>query len=405
MAVTEDFYYVEGNTSVRNLVKSLVDEITQKAGAYTWELVFPATVDAIGVKTTKTVNLINDGSTTSQAYQKIYNLDYYNDTCILKATTRFGKSFYLKIERGSRDLTVDEKTAIVSFNAYKNGSSLQRTDAITLDYFYTQPGSMNTFNNYVSAMTASQALNNLTLQIASQLNQDGNDIDISSDIQSKYNYRLSWYRNLQAGIGDYLPVQYWLNVTKDSINLILRGDPSADDSSYKSYLTSYAYIGALNPIEDGAIIDDVYNFGITVSSDIEPNYSNLYGSRTATGITDVCMIGNKVGMPYQSHYPSFYTTNPFMDKCNIEGSRWNHKKRNFSDITLVHSVDMERGKMINVLAGDASRINDTDKLTYNEGLDSEENYKKFKITAPFNFLNNSSNPNAAIAIRCYQTTK
>jgi hypothetical protein len=66
---------------------------------------------------------------------------------------------------------------------------------------------------------------------------------------------------------------------------------------------------------------------------------------------------------------------------------------------------MERGKMINVLAGDASSIYDMDKLVYAKDTDNEESYKKFKITAPFNFLNNSANPNYAIAIRCYKATE
>src|SRR3712207_7193794 len=51
----------------------------------------------------------------------------------------------------------------------------------------------------------------------------------------------------------------------------------------------------------------------------------------------------------------------------------------FSDITLVHPIDMERGKMRNVLVGDGSAIYDMDKLVYKRDTDEEENYKKFKI--------------------------
>jgi hypothetical protein len=236
--------------------------------------------------------------------------------------------------------------------------------------------------------------------MSDKLNTAGDDIVIAND----YNHRLAWYRKVQSGIKDFLPVQYWINVTNDSINLVLRGDPSADVDPYKNYLTSYAYIGALKPVEDSATTDDIYNFGITTSSDVQPSYSKAYGERTATGITDVCMMANKIGLPYQPHYPAFYATNPFMDKCNVEGSRWNHKKHQFSDITLVHPVDMERGKMINVLAGDASSIYDMDKLAYRKDTAEEEYYKKFKLTAPYHFLNNSANVNYCVAIRCYKTT-
>lgn len=407
MAVTEDFYYVEGNTSVKNLVKTLVTEITQNAGIYKWDLVVPDSIDKIGSTSEgTTINLITDGSTTDKV-QTVFTSSSQNDTCIIKATTSYGKSFYVKIDRVARKLTTKEKQAIVNFKSLHTysiggGGTGHRTDAQVLEMMAGDTGG---YSDYVSAMTSGQALNNIRLQIAKELNQAGDNINVSSDIQEKYNCRLAWYRNLQPEIKDFLPVQYWLNVTKDSINLVLRGDPSADVAPYENYLTSYCYIGALKPVEDSAYTDDEYNFGITTSSDIEPNYSNPYGERTATGVTDVCMIANKIGMPYQPHYPAFYTTNPFMDKCNVEGSRWDHKKHQFSDITLVHPVDMERGKMINVLAGDSSSIYDGDKLVYMKDTDSEENYKKFKVTAPFNFLNNSANINYCVAIRCYKATE
>jgi hypothetical protein len=407
MAVTENFYYVEGNTSVKNLVKTLVQEITQNSGIYKWDLVVPATIDQIGASSsTSNIDLITDGSTTE--LQTVFTTSNQDDTCIIKAITSYNKTFYVKFDRVARDLTSVELAAIEEFTSAHDypsgtGSILHRTDAQTLEYMADPV--RDTYKDYVRAMTSGQTLNNIRLQIATELNQAGDDINISTDIQERYNYRLSWYKSLQPEIGDFLPVQYWLNITKDSINIILRGDPSADVTPYQNYLTSYAYIGALKPLEDDAELDDEYNFGITTSSDVPPEFNNPYGQRTATGITDVCMIANKVGMPYQPHYPGFYTTHSFMDKCNTEGSRWNHKKHQFSDVTLVHPIDMERGKMNNILAGDASAIYDMDKLVYKKGTDDEENYKKFKITAPYNFLNNSANNLYCIAIRCYQATE
>ncbi len=409
MAITEDFYYVEGNASVKTLVSTLVTEITQNAGIYKWDLIYPSNINQIGVSATGTpINLITDKSVMSDSsIQTVFTPTTQNDTCILKASTSYGKTFYLKIDRVARELTTAENLAIALFKSSHrqgtgDGGYITRTDAQVIQYMSSTP--IGTYSSYVSAMTAGQSLNNIRLQIATELNATGDDINIDATIQAEYNYRLAWYRNLQPEIKDFLPIQYWINVTKDSINLVLRGDPSADVAPYENYLTSYAYIGALKPVEDSAYTDDIYNFGITTSSDLEPTYSNPYGERTATGVTDMCMIANKIGMPYQPHYPSFYSTNPFMDKCNVEGSRWNHKKHQFSDITLVHPVDMERGKMINVLAGDASSIYDMDKLVYAKDTDAEENYKKFKITAPFNFLNNSANINYCVAIRCNQAT-
>lgn len=411
MAVTEDFYYVEGSTSVKNLVKTLITEITQNAGIYKWDLVVPDSIDKIGSSVDgSTVNLITDGSTTDKV-QTVFSTPNQDDTCIIKATTSYGKTFYVKFSREAKDLTLKDKQIIKKFEdlhtySVSNGDggyyNKTRTDAEVLEIMAGENPDVSGsgYNDYVNTMTAGLAINNIRIQIARELNPAGNDINIPNDVQKEYNYRLAWYRNLQPEIKDFLPVQYWLNITKDSINLVLRGDPSADVAPYNNYLTSYCYIGALKPVEDSAYTDDEYNFGVTTSSDVEPEYNNPYGKRTATGVTDVCMIANKIGMPYQPHYPGFYSTNIFMDKCNVEGSRWNHKKHQFSDVTLVHPIDMERGKMINVLVGDASSIYDMDKLVYAKDTDNEESYKKFKITAPFNFLNNSANINYCIAIRC-----
>lgn len=316
--MSEDFYYVEGSATVAGLLKALATEITSNAGDYKWTLVNPATLDSIS-------NLI-----------------------ILSATTSYGSTFYVKMQR------------------------------------------------------ATGVINSVTVQVGTKLNADSTDLD---DTLSSVPAKFAWYKALGSNIGDWLPVQYWLNVTKDAVNLVLRGDPSADNYPYKNYLTSYAYMGALRPVEDTALTDDKYNFGITISSADAPTFTDKFGERTATGITDVCMVANKIGMPMQPHYPGFYTTNPFMDKCNVEGSRWNHKKHQFSDITLVHPVDMERGKMINVLAGDDSSIFDGDKLAYKKDTPDEEYYKKFKITAPYSFLNNSANILYGICIRCYKTTE
>ncbi|EQB3101452.1 hypothetical protein ACYIU4_002815 [Clostridium botulinum] len=406
----ENFYYAEGSCQVKDLVNSLVKEITQNAGIYKWDLVYPNNIDKVGTSGKgNTINLITDDSITDKV-DTVFAVGSQNDMCIIKAKTTYGKEFFVKIDREKADLTKEEKLAIQEFQSgsrfiYNDfGSPTRRTDAQTLERMNERENGIF-YNNYVSSMTKSSSINNIRLQISSKLNSEGTDLDISSNIQKEYNYRLAWYRKLQSEIKDFLPVQYWINVTKDSINLVLRGDPSADVEPYENYLTSYAYIGALKPVEDSAFTDDKYNFGITVSSDIEPNYAKPYGERTATGVTDVCMLANKIGMPYQPHYPAFYATNQFMDKCNVEGSRWNHKKHQFSDITLVHPVDMERGKMINVLAGDASAIYDMDKLAYKKDTEEEEYYKKFKITAPFHFLNNSANRNYCIAIRCYKTSE
>lgn len=398
----EKFYYIEGSTSVKKLLKTIATEVTKNAGLYKWDLVYPSSLDGIGgSSTTEEVDLITDKSTSDKVKTKVKKSGA-EDKIILSTTTTYGEKFYLKIERTKGDLSQEEKQTLVEFQSLHTYSigrdTYYRKDAEVLE----KMDSIGTYNTYVSAITKSNAINHVQVQFGKMLNSKKDDIE---DVSKNYYYRLGWYKHLSSQIKEWLPVQYWLNITKDSINLVLRGDPSADVHPYNNYLTSYMYAGALKPVEDSAITDDEYNFGVTTSSDVEPTYSDEFGERTATGITDVAMFANKIGMPYQPHYPKLFTDNQFMDKCNVEGSRWNHKKHSFSDIELVHPIDRERGKMINVLLGDASALYDGDKLAYHKDESDEEYYKKFTITAPFNFINNSANVLYCIALRCYKTTE
>jgi hypothetical protein len=317
----DEFYYVEGSTSVKDLIKNIATEMTANAGDYKWTLVSPSSAATI------------------------------TDEAVLSTATSFGKTFYLRIFRAA---ATEGAAAPITYVNMQIGTQF---DAGT-----------GTFPEG----TASPAS------------------------------KLSWYRdNIDASIKDWLPVSYWLNVTPDAVNLILRGDPSADNYPYQKFLVGYAYIGSLTELEEGAAIDTEYNFGLTTSSSTEPSYSTQYGPRTGTGTTDVVMVANKIGLPYQPHYPAFYGANQFMDKMNIEGSRWNNQKHQFSDITLVHPIDMERGKMQNVLIGDNSALYDNDRLVFKQDTTKQEMFKKFQISAPYSFLNNSSNVQYCIAIRCY----
>ncbi|MGY0372466.1 hypothetical protein [Clostridium sp. JNZ J1-5] len=504
MAITENFYYVEGSTSVKDIIKNLSKEITQNAGIYNWGLVYPAVVEDIKdfslIKATTTygkdfyIRLERTTVITPNATeQKLLDKEKYSKPLTedeIKLLNRYVESMeFTTIEKNliKKDpitLTLEEESQLQEIRMrkninndreiellrkYYNGQSLTTDEQNELDTFrnvhnltateltnwnilktnrkfyydsiililYKQYAVLeltnseeNSLANYRASMELTQAereqlaiikgkmdnRNHIYITIGKEIEDTTRIIDVDGtqtevpvkDIVEETcseSARLAWYKSLSSNIGDWLPVQYWLNITKDAINIVLRGDPSADNYPYNNYLTSYAYIGAVKPMEDSAYTDDEYNFGITTSSDIQPFFTKKFGERTATGITDVCMIGNKIGMPMQPHYAGFYTTHSFMDKCNTEGSRWNHKKHQFSDITLVHPIDMERGKMQNVLAGDASAIYDMDKLVYKKDTDEEENYKKFKITAPYCFLNNSANNLYCIAIRCYKTAE
>ncbi|KEH98245.1 hypothetical protein [Clostridium massiliodielmoense] len=500
----EDFYYVEGSTSVRDIIKSLTKEITQNGEGHKWDLIYPDKADKIkdfSLMKTKTsygkefyVRFERTAALTPTSdEQKLLDKEKYTKPFTeeeIKLVNRYVESMPITssekdlIKKKPDTLTTDQQiqmqalrfkkkltndTELLLLRKYYNGESLNTSEQNELDTYrnlhnlssdelkgwnelkderrlysdsiilimYKQYNGLELTDSeqrnlasYRNNMELTQAekqklallkgqmdnRNHMYITIGKEAhntkrieehNKKQVEIDVIDLVEESCSVpsRLAWYKELTGDIGEWLPVQYWLNITTDAVNLILRGDPSADNYPYKNYLTSYAYVGTLKPIEDSACTDDEYNFGVTTSSDIQPFFTKKFGARTATGVTDVCMAGNKIGMPMQPHYPGFYTTHSFMDKCNTEGSRWNHKKHQFSDITLVHPIDMERGKMRNVLVGDGSAIYDMDKLVYKRDTDEEENYKKFKITAPYSFLNNSAHNLYVLAIRCYKTTE
>jgi hypothetical protein len=499
--MADSFYYAEGSSSVKDLVKTLATEITSKAGIYKWDLIYPTDLSKIDTYALmRTNNLYCDRDfyikfertaaiNPTDAQQTL--LDKYNNSKPLTADeealierylgsldiglfisgeTRLIKadpaslttdeqdelSFILTVRNISDDelllarkyltgasMTLDEQNQYQMYKAQHELTSaellkfteLKRDKKLSGTYIMTilvkqyrgltlTGGEQSTLATYRQSLELSTSeLQQLAAILGKMDDRNHLEITIGTDIGDKTVIqnvngtqqqvtikdlvddscsepaRLAWYKDLDGNIGTWLPVQYWLNQTKDSMNLVLRGDPSADNYPYQNYLTAWAYLGAVKPVEDSAYTDDIYNFGVCTSSDIEPNYSTKFGPRTGTGITDFCMVANKIGMPYQPHYAAHYALNPWMDKCNVEGSRWNMKKRQFGPITVVHPVDMERGIMQNVLAGDASSIKDTDRLSYKKDTPDEERYRKFKISAPYNLFNNGPNVLVGIAIR------
>lgn len=513
--MADNFYYVEGNTSVKDIIKTLVNEITQKAATYNWTLVYPtelASITDYAIVSTKNLycdkvfytkfersaatiptsgeqalidKYNNSKPLTTEQYDLIQryigSLDIgkitgqingitYNESTVFKIEPTLrteDQNTFIQFVRTVRNivddaeatliykylegiaLTTDEQNQYQAFKQAHELTSEEITDWTQLKAdrkFYTDTivvillkerlapnllsnSDQNSLASYRQTMELSDSeMQNLARLKSGMDNRNHIEITIGTEIEDKQVMqeiegvqqqvtikdlvdsscslpsRLAWYRQLDSNIGDWLPVQYWLTQNKDSINLVLRGDPSADNYPYNNYLTSYAYIGSVKPVEDSAYTDDIYNFGVTCSSDIEPSLIAKFGPRTGNGVTDFCMVANKVGLPYQPHYSGFYTTNPFMDKCNFEGSRWNLKKHQFSDITVVHPIDMERGKLQNALVGDASSIYDSDRLSYRKGTPEEEMYRKFKITAPYWLLNNSANTLYCVAIRIPTTS-
>ena len=354
----------------------------------------------------------------------------------------------------------------------------------------------------------------------------------------------SWYREESFSEGvvfqEWLPIEYYMNFTREYCNVVIEGDAGADVPPYKNNLHSYAYVGALESYENS--VDDLENnFAMTVGSDQFadvlpekgltpyvvtdsnlnayedmtyrhttpafggrryrqrffyeytiplPQYKSIerviregtsdsilnpytngsfdedtktwvvtyehttsvrysyqgvprrsyldivnffgefeesegmastWGLRTGTGVTDIVMEKSGSNLPYQAHYPAFYTTPEFMDKHFISTSAYT-KSNHFAPITVVHNTDRERGKMQSVLIGDRSSIFHLDELVSNQdqydyrgalmnnegavtdrngnpNFSKEKKWIMFNINSPYWFGNNSGNIFYGLAIR------
>lgn len=248
---------------------------------------------------------------------------------------------------------------------------------------------------------------------------DEDDTTLDESLSSEW-AKWSWYREEGFDEGlifqDWLPIRYWLNFTSEYANIVLQGDPSPDIHPYKNYVISYAYVGMIKSY-DGADREDLENnFAMTVSSDLIPlegDYPTSWGVRTGTGITDIIMERTDSNIPYQAHYPSFHTSPEFMDKHFIHVSEFTGG-HHFSEVTVTHAYERERGKLQGMLIGDRSSIFHLDELILNKDKfdyrgaligdynnfktecgfpfkSDEKKWVSFAINAPYWFANNAPN--------------
>lgn len=257
---------------------------------------------------------------------------------------------------------------------------------------------------------------------------DADETTLDDELSSEWT-KWSWYREegFEEGLifEDWLPVRYWMNFTKEFANIVLQGDPSPDIHPYKNYIISYGYVGMLKPYDNAKTEDLDNNFAMTMSSDTIPQaedeYATTWGLRTGTGVTDIIMERTGSNIPYQAHYPSFHASPEFMDKHFIHVSEFTGS-HHFSEVTVTHAYERERGKLQGMLIGDRSSIFHLDELISNKdtfdnrgalvggenefknqcGLPFKSQEKKwimFNINAPYWFANNSPNVFYGVALR------
>ena len=296
-------------------------------------------------------------------------------------------------------------------------------DRKKLKTYYVEMRYMDYLNN-----SSNKYRTGVEVRFGATLDED-DDTTLDDELSSEW-AKMSWYREKGFDDGvvfkDWLPIRYWMNFTTEYCNLVIQGDPSADLHPYNNYIIGYAYFGMLKSYDDAENEDYENNFGMTVSSDIIPeaesDFATTWGVRTGTGVTDIVMERTGSNIPYQAHYPSFHTTPEFMDKHFITASEFTGS-HHFSEVTVVHAYERERGKMQGLLIGDRSSIfhldeliSDKDQFDFRGALvrgeevrnacgfpfkSKEKRWVQFNINAPYWFANNSPNVFYGVALRKY----
>lgn len=253
------------------------------------------------------------------------------------------------------------------------------------------------------------------------------DTTLDDELSSEW-AKWSWYKETSFDEGivfkDWLPIRYWMNFTKEYCNIVIQGDPSPDVHPYTNYIIGYAYFGMLKQYENAENEDLENNFGMTISSDIIPeaeeDFATTWGVKTGTGVTDIVMERTDSNIPYQAHYPSFHTSPEFMDKHFITSSEFTGS-HHFSEVTVMHGYERERGKLQGMLIGDRSAIFHLDELVSDKDMfdtrgalktdsgvrnkygfpfeSKEKHWVSFSINAPYWFANNSPNMFYGVALR------
>ena len=238
--------------------------------------------------------------------------------------------------------------------------------------------------------------------------------------------KFSWYKKSAFNDGvifeDWLPIRFAINFTKEYMNIFIQGNQAPDIGEFEShYLMGYAYFGMLKNYDGMKVEDLENNFGMTVSSGEPPKLTHKkWGERTGNGITDIVMERTNSNIPYQGHNVSFYTSPEFMEKHFINYSDFTGSFH-FSEITVLHTAERERGMLQGVLVGDQSALSNFDELILNKdefdlrgaltqdgeilnkcGFPFESKETKWvhiAVNSPYSFLNNSPNTVYGLAIR------
>lgn len=227
--------------------------------------------------------------------------------------------------------------------------------------------------------------------------------------------KLSWYKCNATTVGyvqDWLPIEYWLNITRDACVGVFMGDPGI---SATDYISSPVYFGRLEQIEGALETDDKGNFAGFSGSDQNPQTRNdnadkadaaqtiprlkYYGDYTGTGITDIIMAASKGGIPYQGNKVGLFGMYEFKEQT-FNGQSAFTDKHATTDIVVANVNENERGILRNCIGVPKNGKEHGNELVADRYIaGKEQTFIFLHINAPYTPFNTGNDVLIGFAIR------
>lgn len=212
-----------------------------------------------------------------------------------------------------------------------------------------------------------------------------------------------------------IPVNIWGYVSRDFFSLVFQGEPSLTTDGFGQ--VSHIYVGMIESFKEGKV-DVGGNFAIGGSAYNPPSSVSRYGPNTSNSVTTIAMYRTYGGLLWQSHYASLLQDDPDGDSKKSElyqPSAWTGKFH-LSPIYVYHPTEGKRGFLKGTLAvhkqgilhldeleiirpvdecnpcpkdsqGNPIDPNDTDHPEWSNAW-KREKYKYFRLTNVSHFLKN-----------------
>lgn len=259
----------------------------------------------------------------------------------------------------------------------------------------------------------------LTWQIGSTSNEDELATDDTVHPKVGGNYpmyqetKLSWFKTSAEYAKPWLPIEYWMNLSADSVVGVVMGDPGM---SATDYISSPFYFGALQQIEGALTTDDKGNFAGFSGSDQNPQSRNAqadkidpksditsrlqsYGDYTGTGATDIILCTSKGGIPYQGNKVGLFGMYEFKEQT-FNGQSAFTNKHAVTDIVVANVNENERGILANCIGVPKNGKEHGVELVADRYMaDKEQTYIFLHINAPYTPFNTGNDVLIGFAIK------